>query len=570
MRLVDPKERLAYLKELLNEESTERINYPTFHEIPTQRAVECGDDISLINVKSKTFLFDTMKKLRLFDGPKELTSIKKIKAFHGEIIERLKTLFESVNFYETNTYDPPKIKMVRRILEQGYLDAAKRVIHLINIEISVRTTQGEYYKENTGDTCLEKNFDLILIFLLLFKKADKLKKLQKVEEVTSIYLYLAIYYERENNKWLWLAYELYTFAMDTCKCYNKDQGLTEATVRYMLGRLCFFRMNKLDEAIQHFQIVCGLSEGRSWSASAFSGIKDDYIYPTARYILYISHVAMVSEKKVENPKEVLHHLQEALITSATRKEYLELLIPLADAYNNENNPKDAKKYLKQYVSMLRSNQEGLSEEMSLSNPELAKQVTLRFFYYNLCEDKYYGAIEYLYHFYKLAKMQKDMRSEAFAYKYYGLLFLQKDFFSYAYCLLTHATRMFILLNDEKNELILKSILCYFQNGVITMNFSELDDIDGKLLSLFIQNVKNEIPENLTINNLFECDVEKMKHHRKSSIDSVSKFEKFDSENFMKPLRNANKHKRIVFDVYFVERPKIKKLIKEQKRKKESN
>ncbi|XP_073974600.1 uncharacterized protein isoform X3 [Rhodnius prolixus] len=497
MRLVDPKERLAYLKELLNEESTERINYPTFHEIPTQRAVECGDDISLINVKSKTFLFDTMKKLRLFDGPKELTSIKKIKAFHGEIIERLKTLFESVNFYETNTYDPPKIKMVRRILEQGYLDAAKRVIHLINIEISVRTTQGEYYKENTGDTCLEKNFDLILIFLLLFKKADKLKKLQKVEEVTSIYLYLAIYYERENNKWLWLAYELYTFAMDTCKCYNKDQGLTEATVRYMLGRLCFFR-------------------------------------------------------------------------SATRKEYLELLIPLADAYNNENNPKDAKKYLKQYVSMLRSNQEGLSEEMSLSNPELAKQVTLRFFYYNLCEDKYYGAIEYLYHFYKLAKMQKDMRSEAFAYKYYGLLFLQKDFFSYAYCLLTHATRMFILLNDEKNELILKSILCYFQNGVITMNFSELDDIDGKLLSLFIQNVKNEIPENLTINNLFECDVEKMKHHRKSSIDSVSKFEKFDSENFMKPLRNANKHKRIVFDVYFVERPKIKKLIKEQKRKKESN
>lgn len=62
-----------------------------------------------------------------------------------------------------------------------------------------------------------------------------------MEEVTSIYLYLAIYYERENNKWLWLAYELYTFAMDTCKCYNKDQGLTEATVRYMLGRLCFFR-----------------------------------------------------------------------------------------------------------------------------------------------------------------------------------------------------------------------------------------------------------------------------------------------------------------------------------------
>lgn len=76
-----------------------------------------------------------------------------------------------------------------------------------------------------------------------------------------------------------------------------------------------FQVNKLDEAIQHFQIVCGLSEGRSWSASAFSGIKDDYIYPTARYILYISHVAMVSEKKVENPKEVLHHLQEALITS---------------------------------------------------------------------------------------------------------------------------------------------------------------------------------------------------------------------------------------------------------------
>lgn len=70
--------------------------------------------------------------------------------------------------------------MVRRILEQGYLDAAKRVIHLINIEISVRTTQGEYYKENTGDTCLEKNFDLILIFLLLFKKADKLKKLRKL------------------------------------------------------------------------------------------------------------------------------------------------------------------------------------------------------------------------------------------------------------------------------------------------------------------------------------------------------------------------------------------------------
>lgn len=45
MRLVDPKERLAYLKELLNEESTERINYPTFHEIPTQRAVSIAQCI---------------------------------------------------------------------------------------------------------------------------------------------------------------------------------------------------------------------------------------------------------------------------------------------------------------------------------------------------------------------------------------------------------------------------------------------------------------------------------------------------------------------------------------------
>ncbi|KAK9500039.1 hypothetical protein O3M35_001381 [Rhynocoris fuscipes] len=373
-----------YLKELIDrfKEPVVETGFTRTDQIPTLRNHPCTEDISAINVASTTSFFDNLMSTRLIEEPIETVSLDKIRELHkkiyNEIMEQQDAILE--NFEEAKYDAPPDIRMIKKILEQGYIDAAKRVIDLINLEIRIRDGQIHQDRSIENKPRIENNFNTIRAFLLLFRKADKCRKLGKIEEEATIYLNLATYYVQEGIHWLWLSYEFFTMSINACNDYHGDNGLTEATVRYVFGKFCFLRIRYLKEALIHLGKARKLSAGRSWTASGYTGIKDDYIYPSARTLLYLTNIAMITEGEVTEPKDILHHLQEALIISENEGEFLEILVPLADAYNNVDNPREAIKYLTQYKMMAKDNP-NVPEHMALTNMDFVKDMELRFCYY---------------------------------------------------------------------------------------------------------------------------------------------------------------------------------------------